>query len=583
VPGFHVDVDLDQTQAGSSVRTPATQYIFTPADAGQHTFTISSLTKVGTASLSVFAAGMSPASVPVNVTPGVGAGFAVTTPTTTPAGSPFTFTLTSVDAFGNPTPSYLGTVAFTSSDPQAILPASYTFTPADAGTHTFSATFKTEGSQSVSVADTVTGSIGGVGPGVLVIPLAATTLSVSLPSANPIFAGVAQPVTITARDQFGNIAFGYRGTVFLIGSDSRSDLPAFYTFTAVDAGAHTLSTTFKTAGPQSITVNDPSSTTIAGSRVDFTVSPNALATFAVTGFPATTAGVSQSFTVTAQDAFGNVITGYTGTVSFGSSDPQASLPAAYTFTLADSGVHTFSATLKTAGSQSLSVSDLFNTALAGTQAAIPVTAAAAASFTVAGFPATTAGVSQSFTVTARDAFGNIATGYTGTVSFSSSDAQAGLPASYTFTVADAGVHTFSATLKTAGTQSIAVQDTTAPTVAGTQAGITVTAAALARFALSVSTTPTVGKSFTITVEAVDAFGNVITGYLGKIHFTDSASNAGLPSDYTFSSKDAGVHTFSVTLNTAGAQTLTVTDTSNSSIVGSVIITVSSKTSGGGGH
>ena len=85
--------------------------------------------------------------------------------------------------------------------------------------------------------------------------------------------------------------------------------------------------------------------------------------------------------------------------------------------------------------------------------------AAAASSLVVAFPAaTTAGVAQPFTVTALDAFGNVATGYTGTVTFSSSDAQAGLPASYTFTNKDAGVHTFSVTLKTAGTQSITAQD-----------------------------------------------------------------------------------------------------------------------------
>ena len=83
-----------------------------------------------------------------------------------------------------------------------------------------------------------------------------------------------------------------------------------------------------------------------------------------------------------------------------------------------------------------------------------------------GFPATTAGVAQSFTVTVRDAFGNSITGYTGTVTFSSSDVQAGLPASYTFTAADAGVHTFTATLKTAGTQSITVKDAATSTHRG---------------------------------------------------------------------------------------------------------------------
>ena len=61
---------------------------------------------------------------------------------------------------------------------------------------------------------------------------------------------------------------------------------------------------------------------------------------------------------------------------------------------------------------------------------------------------------QSFTVTARGAFGNDATGSSGTVIFSSSDVQAGLPGSYTATAADAGVHGFSAALKRAGIQSI---------------------------------------------------------------------------------------------------------------------------------
>jgi hypothetical protein len=39
-------------------------------------------------------------------------------------------------------------------------------------------------------------------------------------------------------------------------------------------------------------------------------------------------------------------------------------------------------------------------------------------------------------------YDNIATGYTGTVTFTRIDAAAFLPADYLFTVADAGVHTF---------------------------------------------------------------------------------------------------------------------------------------------
>ena len=70
----------------------------------------------------------------------------------------------------------------------------------------------------------------------------------------------------------------------------------------------------------------------------------------------------------------------------------------------------------------------------------------AGSFVVSGFPSpSTAGVAGSFTVTAEDANGHVATGYTGTLHFTSSDAQAVLPANYTFVAADAGVHAFNAT------------------------------------------------------------------------------------------------------------------------------------------
>src|SRR5207244_1832539 len=73
---------------------------------------------------------------------------------------------------------------------------------------------------------------------------------------------------------------------------------------------------------------------------------------------------------------------------------------------------------------------------------------------------------------AKDAFGNTAAGYAGTVHFTSSDAQAVLPADSTLTK---GVGTFSATLKTAGTQSITATDTVTSSITGTQSGIVVTA------------------------------------------------------------------------------------------------------------
>ncbi len=86
-------------------------------------------------------------------------------------------------------------------------------------------------------------------------------------------------------------------------------------------------------------------------------------------------------------------------------------------------------------------------------------------------------MAASFTVTAYDPYGNVATGYTGTVHLTSSDPQAVLPASFTFTAADAGMLTFSVTLETAGTQSITATDTTTSTITGSETGIVVQAAA----------------------------------------------------------------------------------------------------------
>jgi hypothetical protein len=87
----------------------------------------------------------------------------------------------------------------------------------------------------------------------------------------------------------------------------------------------------------------------------------------------------------------------------------------------------------------------------------------AAYFTVAAPASAAAGTPFDITVTALDPYGNPAVNYQGTVTFSTSDTDAGiiLPADYTFTTADAGVHTFSgeASLITPGDQTITVTDT----------------------------------------------------------------------------------------------------------------------------
>jgi hypothetical protein len=143
-----------------------------------------------------------------------------------------------------------------------------------------------------------------------------------------VVAGTAQAVTITALNPAGGIDTTYRGTVHFTSSDSQSVLPANYTFTAADAGAHTFAITLKTAGTQWVAATDTTTASITGSETGIAVQGAAVQSLVVSGFPSTcVAGASGQVTVSALDAYGNPAPGYAGTVHFTSSDPHALLPA----------------------------------------------------------------------------------------------------------------------------------------------------------------------------------------------------------------------------------------------------------------
>jgi hypothetical protein len=175
-----------------------------------------------------------------------------------------------------------------------------------------------------------------------------------------------------------------------------------------------------------------------------------------------TAGVPFDLAVTAVDAFGQTAVGYTGTVTFQTTDTRSGvvLPANYSFNSADAGRHTFAGatTLVTAGSQTVTATDTADGSITGF-AAVTVDPAAATQLVLSYSSNPVKGQAWSVTVTAYDAFGNVATGYTGTVRFASSDDEAGLPADYTFTAADAGTRTFQLTFERLGHQSLTVADT----------------------------------------------------------------------------------------------------------------------------
>jgi hypothetical protein len=83
-----------------------------------------------------------------------------------------------------------------------------------------------------------------------------------------------------------------------------------------------------------------------------------------------------------------------------------------------------------------------------------------------------------------------------------------------------------------------------------------------RFTVSAPSSATAGTPFNFTVTAIDS--NSLTGYSGTVHFKSTDSAAALPANYTLTK---GKGTFSATLNTAGNQTITATDTVYGSVTG----------------
>ncbi len=236
-------------------------------------------------------------------------------------------------------------------------------------------------------------------------------------------------------------------------------------------------------------------------------------TFAVGGFPSpTTAGTPGSITISAKTSSGNTATGYTGTVHFASTDPHAVLPADYTFVSGDNGVHIFAGIVfKTAGSQSIAATDTVTGTITGSQSGITVNAAAGSSLSVGGLPSpVTAGAVESVTVTAKDAYGNSAMGYHGTIHFTSSDTQAVLPANYTFTAGDLGVQTFSVILKTPGTRSVTVTDTVTSSISGTATTVVCDTAPVIDSVSITPTAPTTNQTLTADVTSHDADGDTVT-------------------------------------------------------------------------
>lgn len=204
-------------------------------------------------------------------------------PTAQTAGSAVTVTVNAVDANWNVVTTATPTIAITSSDTNASLPSNAALT---AGTNTFSVTFKTAGSRTVTATDQApSGALtASTSTAVTVNAGTATKLQVLLPgqtadpgsssgstgTATVQTAGSAFSFTVNAVDAYWNKVTSATQTIGITSTDSLAVLPSN---AALSSGTATFFVTLKTAGSKTVTATVASGTTLtAGVSSTVTVS-----------------------------------------------------------------------------------------------------------------------------------------------------------------------------------------------------------------------------------------------------------------------------------------------------------------------
>ncbi len=134
------------------------------------------------------------------------------------AGKADTFTVAAVDTNSNSVAGYRSTITLASSDPSAVFAdaatgtvltgATYTFTAADSGTHTFTVTFTKAGNPSITASDAVNNLSGSMN--LTVQPAAASNLTASAGSSQTATVGASfsTSLQVSVTDTYGNPVSG---------------------------------------------------------------------------------------------------------------------------------------------------------------------------------------------------------------------------------------------------------------------------------------------------------------------------------------------------------------------------------------
>jgi hypothetical protein len=543
VPSFtaSVTVALGTNPAGGTLAGATT----VTAVAGVATFSTLSVDKTGT--------GYTLAAVATGLTSATSPGFAITAgpasqlvftrqPTTTAAGAVITpaVQVSARDALGNLATGFTGsmTVAVGTNPGGGTLAGTTTVT-AVAGVATFANLSLNKAGTGYTLTATATGLSGTTSAAFTISAGAASQLVFTAPPSTAVAGHTITPaIQVSARDAQGNPVPGYTGSVTVaVGTNPAGGTLAGTTTVAAVGGVATFSALSLDKAGTGYTLTAAATGLTGATSPAFTINAGAASQLVFTGPPSTAVAghaIAPAVQVSARDALGNLVTGFTGSMTVGlGTNPAGGTLAGTTTATAVNGVATFA---------TLSI-DKVGTGYTLTAAASGLTGATSPGFAITGGPAsqllftmqpttTVAGaaITPAVQVSARDALGNLATGFTGSMTVAiGTNPGGGTLAGTTTVTAVAGVATFANlsvnragtgyTLTAAASGLTGTSSAAFDVVAGTATQLTFTVAPTATVA-GAAITPAV------QVSAKDAQGNLVTGFTGSVTVAIGTNPAG---------------------------------------------------------
>ena len=445
-------------------------------------------------------------------------------PSSLTAGESFGLSVAVEDAYGNLVTDDAGDISIgLAGGPTGGVLDGTASEPVVDGLATFSGLDLTEAGSAYAIEATGAGLTSALSNPMTVTPASPAQLVIVQTPPSSVAAGSPFGLAVAIEDAYGNVVSSSDADVSLglMGNAAGAGLGGGTTAAAISGVATFERLTLNASGP-SYQIQ-ASSTGLSGATTTVGVTPASATRLVITVEPpaSVTAGSGFGLGVSIEDGFGNPVTGYSGPVTV--SVVQASngdVLSGATTIQASGGSASFSGlTIDQAGDDLLEVSAAGVGALPTT--AIQVVPAAPSRLVMIDAPPGQITAGQVFGVTAavEDAFGNVESGFSGTVTVALASNAAGgsLSGPVSVTAVNGVAEISGLTIDTAGS-GYAVGVNVPGLASADSAPIAVVPSAPTRLIviLQPPNRVSMGRPFAVGVEALDAFGNVATGFDGTV-------------------------------------------------------------------